>query len=241
MTIPAKNPIRGMGKAANAKPTILRAAVEEFAEQGFAGARMDAIAQAAGVNIALVFYYFKSKDLLYKAALEEILSDWRTRVLDAIEAAPSPRARLLAYIETYFDFALAESPARLRLVHQEILRQGRSISPHLTKLAQKYVKPIHQALRQVIRDGIAARDFAPFDPEHFVYSINGMMSSYFVSSSVIRVLSGHDPWSRKSIEARRREVLRFIERALLRRHGQRLDRANARARNHNHDKDEERP
>ena len=48
-------------------------------------------------------------------------------------------------------------------------------------------------------------------------------------------------WSRKSIEARRREVLRFIERALLRRHGQRLDRANARARNHNHDKDEERP
>jgi AcrR family transcriptional regulator len=155
------------------------------------------------------------------------------RVLEALKAPASPRARLLAYITTYFDFAMAESPARLRLVHQEILRQGRSISPHLTKLAQKYVKPIHEALRQVIRDGVVAGDFAPFDPEHFVYSINGMMSSYFVSSSVIRVLSGHDPWSKKSIEIRRREVTTFIQRALLT--GRDANHAHA------HNSDKERP
>jgi TetR/AcrR family transcriptional regulator len=219
MPRPAKNPARAAQKTANAKPAILRAAVEEFAEQGFAGARMDSIARAAGFNIALVFYYFKSKDLLYKAALEEILANWRTRVLEAIKAPPSPRGKLFAYVTTYFDFALAESPASLRLVHQEILRQGGSISPHLTKLAQKYVKPIHVALRQIIRDGIAAADFNALDPEHFVYSMNGMMSSYFVSSSVIRILSGHDPWSRKSIETRRHEVTRFIELALLKSEG----------------------
>ncbi len=211
----AKNATRRADKALNAKPEILHAAVEEFAEQGFAGARMDSIAKAAGVNIALLFYYFKSKELLYKAALEEILANWRTKVLEAVKAPPSPWAKLLAYVTTYFDFALAESPASLRLVHQEILRQGRAISPHLTKLAQKYVKPIHEALRQIIREGIAAGDFHTLDPEHFVYSMNGMMSSYFVSSSVIRILSGHDPWSKKSIETRRREVTRFIQLALL--------------------------
>jgi TetR/AcrR family transcriptional regulator len=229
MPTTTKKPVRTTEKALNAKPAILRAAVEEFAEQGFAGARMDSIAKAAGVNIALLFYYFKSKDLLYKAALEKILDSWRTRVLEAVKAPPTPRAKLLAYVATYFDFARAESPASLRLVHQEILRQGGSISPHLTKLAQKHVKPIHVALRQIIRDGIAAGDFTPFDPEHFVYSINGMMSSYFVSSSVIRILSGHDPWSKKCIEIRRQEVTKFIERALLKSRGQTLRASNVQA------------
>jgi len=223
MTIVAKNPVRAAQKALNAKPGILHAAVEEFAEQGFAGARMDAIAKAAGVNIALVFYYFKSKDLLYKAALEDILATWHARVLAAMRTPQPPHGRLLAYLNTYFDFAHQESPACLRVVHQEVMRQGRSTSPHLTKLALKYIKPIHQALRQIIREGIAAGDFQALDPEHFVYSMNGMMNSYFVSSSVIRILSGHDPWSKKSIETRRREVTKFIQLALLTSRGDALN------------------
>ena len=126
-------------------------------------------------------------------------------------------------MNTYFDFAHQESPACLRVVHQEVMRQGRSTSPHLTKLALKYIKPIHQALRQIIREGIAAGDFQALDPEHFVYSMNGMMNSYFVSSSVIRILSGHDPWSKKSIEIRRREVTKFIQLALLTSRGDALN------------------
>jgi hypothetical protein len=104
----------------------------------------------------------------------------------------------------------------LRLVYQEIMRQGGSASPQLTKLAEKYIKPIHQALRQVVREGIAAGEIYPLDPEHFVYSMIGMMNFYFVSSSVIRILSSHEPWSKKGIEMRRREVTKFIQLALTR-------------------------
>jgi Tetracyclin repressor-like, C-terminal domain len=114
----------------------------------------------------------------------------------------------------YFDLAQSESPSSLRLVYQEIMRQGVTSSPHLTKLAQKYIKPIHHALRQIVREGIAAGKFYPLDPEHFVYSMIGMMNFYFVSSSVIRILSSHDPWSKKGIEIRRREVTKFIQLAL---------------------------
>ncbi|HTD23831.1 MAG TPA: TetR/AcrR family transcriptional regulator [Terriglobales bacterium] len=214
MPRPHANPASAPEKALNAKPAILRAAIEEFAEQGFSGARMDAIAKATGVNIALLFYYFKSKDLLYKAALEEIFGNWRTRVLATLQGPQSPKEKLLAYINMYFDLAQSESPSSLRLVYQEIMRQGVSSSPHLTKLAQKYIKPIHHALRQIVRKGIAAGEIYPLDPEHFVYSMIGMMNFYFVSSSVIRILSSHDPWSKKGIEIRRREVTKFIQLAL---------------------------
>jgi len=215
------NLARAPEKAANAKPAILRAAVEEFAEQGFAGARMDSIAKAAGVNIALLFYYFKSKDLLYKAALEEIFSNWGSKVWAVLEGSRRPKEKLLAYINMYFDHAEKESPSSLRLVYQEIMRQGGCASPHLTKLAKKYIEPIHHALRQIVREGIAAGEIHPLDPEHFVYSMIGMMNYYFVSSSVIRILSSHEPWSKKGIEIRRREVTKFIQLAFLRPNGSR--------------------
>lgn len=52
---------------------ILSAAALEFAQHGFAGARIDRIAAAAGVNKQLLFHYFGSKDGLHKAAVESVL------------------------------------------------------------------------------------------------------------------------------------------------------------------------
>src|SRR5260370_39826670 len=100
-------------KALNAKPAILRAAIEEFAEQGFSGARMDSIATATGANIALLFYYFKSKNLLYKAALEEILGRWCTRMLPTLKGPQSPKEKLLAYINMYFYLPQTDSRSGL--------------------------------------------------------------------------------------------------------------------------------
>src|SRR5260370_42458361 len=109
---------------------------------------MDSIAKATGVNIALLFYYFKSKNLLYKAALEEILAKWCTRVLATLQGPQSPKREVLAYINMYFYLAQSESPSSFRLVYQEIMRQGVSSSPPLTKLPQDFSKPIHLALRR---------------------------------------------------------------------------------------------
>ena len=59
------------------RATILRAAEHIFAEQGLAGARTDAIAAAAGVNKALLYYYFPSKEGLYCAVLDGVFSGLR--------------------------------------------------------------------------------------------------------------------------------------------------------------------
>src|SRR5215475_4958492 len=54
---------------------ILDAALREFAEKGMAGARTDAIAHGAGVNKALLYYYFGDKEQLYGAVLEGVFAE----------------------------------------------------------------------------------------------------------------------------------------------------------------------
>src|ERR1700757_4793276 len=68
-----QNPGAGGGEAegqTDARERILDAALSEFAAHGLAGARTERIAGAAGVNKALLYYYFESKEKLYLAALE---------------------------------------------------------------------------------------------------------------------------------------------------------------------------
>ena len=67
------------GRPEESRAAILKAAVREFAEEGVAGARTEAIAHSAGVNKALLYYYFKDKEALYRAVLEQVFGGLRCR------------------------------------------------------------------------------------------------------------------------------------------------------------------
>ena len=62
--------------SAETREAILEAAEHIFGDEGLEGARTDAIATAAGVNKALLYYYFRSKEGLYRAVLEGYLADF---------------------------------------------------------------------------------------------------------------------------------------------------------------------
>src|SRR5208337_544745 len=68
------------------RATILRAAEQHYAEHGLAGARTDAIAAAAGVNKALLYYYFKSKEGLYQAVVGAQLREFQQRAREILSA-----------------------------------------------------------------------------------------------------------------------------------------------------------
>lgn len=57
-------------RAEQTRERILVAATEAFSEHGMAGARTEQIAQAAGINKALIYYYYRSKEALYDAVLD---------------------------------------------------------------------------------------------------------------------------------------------------------------------------
>ena len=120
------------GRPEESRAAILKAAVAEFAENGIAGARTDAIARAAHVNKALLYYYFKDKDALYEAVLDHVFSGLagagdagaRKRTAAAGEDAGISGA--------YFDY-IAANPQFPRVVQAEWMRAGAKSSVHMQR------------------------------------------------------------------------------------------------------------
>lgn len=73
-------------RSAETRTAILGAAERVFAKSGLAGARIDAIAAAAGVNKALLYYYFKSKEDLYETVVENHFSEFNRQALEVLMA-----------------------------------------------------------------------------------------------------------------------------------------------------------
>src|SRR5215467_14905402 len=104
MTIANPTRLGSRGKPEQSRAAILKAAVREFAREGVAGARTDAIALSAGVNKALLYYYFKDKEALYQAVLDEVFSGVRAAIENALSQELPPRERLKAYVCAHFDY-----------------------------------------------------------------------------------------------------------------------------------------
>ena len=204
------------GEPEKTKAAILKAALEEFSNEGATGARTDEIARRAGVNKALLYYYFKDKEGLYAAALEQVFSGLHERVAAVLERAElPPRERLLLYVRTHFDY-IASAPVYPRLVQREFMRNaGRTLSPVAGRIMERHGKPLYNRLEKLIDEGISSGDFRRVDPIQTVTSIIGTIVFYFISMPAQQFMHAGDPASPERISARRAAVLDFICAALF--------------------------
>lgn len=204
---------RGQPEASRA--AILKAAVAEFAEHGIAGARTDAIARAAHVNKALLYYYFTDKDALYEAVLDQVFSGMRARVMPVLESNLPPRQKMLEYLGAYFDY-IAANPRFPRVVQGEWMRSGAIGIAPMQRVAKRYFRPIFEKLVQLLREGIATGDFRPVNPMDFLPSVAAVVVFYFSAAPLMKTLMKVDPLSPERIRQRREFVLDFISAALFR-------------------------
>ncbi len=108
-------------RSAETRSRILDAALTEFAANGLAGARTEQIAAAAGVNKALLYYYFESKEKLYAATLEMVSARVRDRSMAVFLREASPGERLLRAALEHFDRILTQREFQ-SLMQQEMIR-----------------------------------------------------------------------------------------------------------------------
>src|SRR5579863_5742189 len=108
------------GRPEQSRAAILRAAVREFSEHGMSGARTDAIARSARVNKALLYYYFKDKDALYGAVLDQVFGGLVTHLEEVFSRDLPPREKILAYAGAHFDY-VASHPLYPRIVQGEMM------------------------------------------------------------------------------------------------------------------------
>jgi TetR/AcrR family transcriptional regulator len=201
------------GQPEESRAAILKAAVTEFAEHGIAGARTDAIARAAHVNKALLYYYFKDKDALYEAVLDHVFSGLRARVMPVLESKLPPRQKMLEYLGAYFDY-IAANPRFPRVVQAEWMRSGAG-SARMQRVAKEYFRPIFRKLADVLREGIEAEEFRAVNPMDFLPSVVGIIIFYFSAAPLMKTLMRVDPLSVERIRERRKFVLNFISAALF--------------------------
>lgn len=197
-------------RSTETRAAILAAAGRIFATSGLAGARTDAIAAAAGVNKALLYYYFKSKESLYEAAVEDHFSEFNRQALEVLTAPGPARAVLLRYVSLHFDFISARHQSAP--LFQQLMMAG---GKFLERLIRKYFAPRSEALGKLIQRGMRNGEFRRVDPFHGAVSIASLIVFYFSAAPVLQLLGRPDAYSAVNLKRRKQEVLDFIRHGLF--------------------------
>jgi TetR/AcrR family transcriptional regulator len=203
------------GQPEESRAAILHAAALEFAEHGIAGARTDSIAREARVNKALLYYYFKDKETLYGAVLDDAFAGLKKAVFQVLDSNLPPREKILEYAKAYFDF-IASNQLYPRLMQREMMRAKEGQSHHIDKIIKNYIQPIFSRVSEVMRQGIVLGEFRKVDPVHFVPSMVAMIVFYFSNAPMMQKIVGFNPLTPERIAERRAAVLDLISAALFR-------------------------
>jgi TetR/AcrR family transcriptional regulator len=198
--------------SAATRELLLSTAISEFAEKGFAGARVDEIAKRAGVNKQLLYHHFGNKDDLYRVALERVYSEIRQKeqALDLGNLSPVEAMRTL--VGYSFDY-LVEHPEFIKLVSDENA-QGAPHAASSEQLAEMHW-PLVELLRETLDRGAAERVFRnDMDPINVYISIAGISYFYFSNNPTLSAIFGTRLNTRKAIADRRKHVIEFALAAL---------------------------
>ena len=183
---------------------ILAAAESVFAERGFGGATMAEIAARAGVPKPNVHYYFPTKERLYRAVIEQVLTAW----LDAahsFDTSDDPAEALTAYIESKMDLA-REMPLSSQIWASEIMRGAPVIQDFLETTLTQWVR----SREAVVRKWIAAGKLKPIEPKFLFYMIWATTQHYANAAHEVSTLEGGKPLDEAGFEAAKRQVVDTI-------------------------------
>lgn len=210
-------------RSEDTRDKILAAAIREFSEQGLAGARIGAIAAEAKVNKALLYYYFRDKQALYTAALEDVAGKVAGTALAVLELKCSPGERMLRFALQHFDRILGQQGFQA-LMQQEMVRFREGQTDAMRILAKTAFQPMFLHVQAIVEEGIHSGELCDVDWMQMLYSALGANVFFFLSAPMVQLLMPHNPLEPSAIAARRRSAIEFLGHSIFvdRKHGSRL-------------------
>jgi TetR/AcrR family transcriptional regulator len=196
-------------RADQTRARILEAAVREFSENGLAGARTEQIAEIAGVNKALLYYYFKSKEALYQAALELVVQRAIDNSMAAITTDRSAGEKVVRFALNHFDRIHSQREFQ-GLMQQEMVRARQGEKNALNSIIEKIFRPMMFLLRDLLTEGQATGELVPADEWQIMYSALGANIFYFLSAPVIGVMLNANPLTREAMDLRRKAAIEYL-------------------------------
>ncbi|MEG3085988.1 TetR/AcrR family transcriptional regulator [Sphingomonas sp. PB4P5] len=190
------------------RANILAVATREFADKGLAGARIDEIAEQTRTSKRMIYYYFDSKEGLYRAVLEAAYAHIRLSEPAPDLAARSAIEALRDNVGATFDYHW-QHPEFVRLVMNENIHHGAHIG-HVEGIKERN-RSVITALRAILDQGAGEGSLrADIDPVDLHMSISALcfynVSNRYTFSQVFE----HDMSSPQAVAARREQVIAMI-------------------------------
>ena len=129
-----------MTKSKNTKQHILDAALKEFATHGYAGARMEKIAQQANINKAMLFYYYSSKSQLYQTAIKQSFSKILPFMAKVFTPLLTPKRFLEMVPKFHFQF-LRKNRDLVKILSFDMLHDHKNVGPIIKEMLDELPNP----------------------------------------------------------------------------------------------------
>ena len=171
------------------RDTIREAALAVFSAQGFRGATLDQIAEAAGLSKPNLLYYYPSKEAIHTELLEDLLDIWLQPLRD-LDPDGEPMAELLAYVRRKLEMS-RDMPRESRLFANEML-QG---APRMAEALSGPLKTLVDEKAAVLQGWMDQGRLARVPPHHLIFAVWALTQHYADFDAQVRAVlgPGHDP------------------------------------------------
>ena len=182
--------------ADRSQAVILNAARDEFAEHGLGGARVDRIAERAGLNKRLIYYYFEDKERLFQAVLEQAYLHIREAEYKLNLLTQKPADAIRSLVEFTWNYYLAH-PEFLTLLNSANLHRARHLKT--SQSVREMNSPLISTIGEVLERGRNDGSFrGGIDPLQLYVSIAGLAFFYLSNNYTLSAIFGRDLMTAKS-------------------------------------------
>ncbi|MEI6695252.1 MAG: helix-turn-helix domain-containing protein [Bacteroidota bacterium] len=185
---------------------ILKAAKNVFFKKGYDGARMQEIADEAGMNKALLHYYFRSKDKLFEAIFKNAFQQFIPVMVENILSGISLEKKIEIFVDNYLK-VLIENPQLPNFVLTEINRDPDRIFEMFGKMG---FKP--EIVLQSIQKDMDEGKVKSMDPRHLLINIISLCAFPFAAKPLMQIMLFNNDAQKYNdfLEERKKEVSQFI-------------------------------
>jgi len=210
MDIPATDtPSAGARRRDRLEGAILAAATRLFAECGFEGTSIAAVAERAGISKQNLLYYFPTKPGLYQRVLDDVLDDWLERMAKLADPQGEPAEVLRAYVAAKLRFS-REQPWASRVYAMEVIGGAKFYGEQIRARVVPLLRRDIEVFERWMADGRIAR----VDATHLLFALWAMTQSYADFAAQMTLVLDKPELDSSDFEAAERTIGDMVVRAL---------------------------
>jgi TetR/AcrR family transcriptional regulator len=184
---------------------IIEAAKEVFQKKGYDGARMQEIADEAKINKAMLHYYFRTKERLFDAVLQQAIATIFPKIMSIAQEEISIEDKIRKFVHTYIDIIIA-NPALPNFIFNEMTQRPdkfrKYISHHISSNSKMFME---QYKREAAKGNLIE-----IEPEQFFISLVGSCIFPFIGKPLIKIIMKFDDKEFQNFIEARKEALSVL-------------------------------